>query len=78
MMGKKTTHREGHWIKYQMALKDITQADIASRVGCTVSMVSRVIHGRKASAKVSMALVKALGYQSFEEMIATCGKGGVA
>jgi transcriptional regulator with XRE-family HTH domain len=78
MMGKTLTHSEGQWIKYQMALKNLTQRDIAARAGCARPMVSEVIHGRKVSANVRAALVKALGYQSFEELIAACGKGGAA
>jgi transcriptional regulator with XRE-family HTH domain len=78
MMRKTLTHREGQWIKYQMALNNLTQLDIAARAGCTGPMVSHVIHGRKVSANVCMTLVKALGYKSLEELIAASGKGGAA
>ncbi|MDR0707945.1 MAG: hypothetical protein LBF60_08760 [Treponema sp.] len=77
-MGKTITHREGLWIKYQMSLKNLVQADIAAYAKCTQAMASHVIHGRKVSANVSMALSKALGYKSFDELIAACGKGGAA
>lgn len=77
-MGKTLTHHEGQWIKYQLAVNNLTQADIAARAKCTPPMVSHVIHGRKVSANVSMVLVKALGYKSLEELIATActPKGG--
>jgi transcriptional regulator with XRE-family HTH domain len=77
-MKTRITIREGQWIKYQMALNNLTQADIAAYAKCTPCMVSHVIHGRKVSANVRMALVKALGYKSLEELIAACGKGGAA
>ena len=77
-MGKTITHREGLWIKYQMALKNLTQADIAAYAKCTQSMVSHVIHGRKVSANVYLALAKALGYKSFGELKAAHDKGGAA
>jgi transcriptional regulator with XRE-family HTH domain len=76
MMGKTITHREGQWIKYQMALKNLVQADIAAYAKCTQAMVSHVLHGRKVSANVSMALVKALGYKSFDDLIAAYDTGG--
>ncbi|MDR2246070.1 MAG: hypothetical protein LBE17_05265, partial [Treponema sp.] len=48
-MGKTIPHREGLWIKYQMALKNLTRAAIAAYAKCTPPMVSPVIHGRKVS-----------------------------
>lgn len=41
------TQKEAYWIKYQMALKGITRADIAKHAGCTLPMVSQVIYGCK-------------------------------
>jgi transcriptional regulator with XRE-family HTH domain len=73
-MGKTITHHEGLWIKYQMAIKNLTQADIAAYAKCTPPMVSHVIHGRKVSANVCLALVKALGYKSLNELIAAYAK----
>lgn len=68
-MGK-ITHKETHWLKYQMALKGITQVDIASYAGCTRPMVSQVLHGRKQSVKVRTALAQAFGYASFDTLLA--------
>jgi predicted transcriptional regulator len=73
-MRKTITHHEREWIKYRLALKNLTQVDIAALAGCTSPMVSNVIAGRKVSANVSMALVKELGYKSFDELIAACHK----
>ena len=75
-MRKTITRHEKEWIKYRLALQNLTQGDIAARAGCTRPMVSNVIAGCKVSANVSMALVKALGYKSFDELIASYYKGG--
>jgi transcriptional regulator with XRE-family HTH domain len=77
-MRKTITHSEKEWIKYRLALKGLTQTDIAIRAGCTRPMVSNVIAGRKVSANVSTALAKSLGYKSFDELIAAYDKGGAA
>jgi transcriptional regulator with XRE-family HTH domain len=77
-MGKTLTHREGQWVKYLMALKHLTQADIADSARCTESMVSQIIHGRKVSANVSMALVKALGFTTLDELLDSCCNNGGA
>jgi transcriptional regulator with XRE-family HTH domain len=63
------THREAQWIKYQMALKRITQDNVAVSAGCSQPMVSQVIRGRKHSTNVCLALTQALGYPSFEKLI---------
>lgn len=69
-MGK-ITHQETHWLKYQMALNGITQPDIASCAGCSRPMVSQVLHGRKQSKKVRNVIAQALGYNSFEKLLAS-------
>jgi transcriptional regulator with XRE-family HTH domain len=77
-MRKTITHREREWIKYRLALSNLTQVDIAARAGCTRPMVSNVIAGRKVSANVLAVLTRALGYESFEQLIADCSKQGGA
>ena len=77
-MKKTITHSEKEWIKYRLALQNLTQGDIAARAGCTRPMVSNVIAGRKVSANVLAVLVRALGYESFEQLIADCSKQGGA
>jgi hypothetical protein len=39
-------------------------------------MVSNVIAGRKVSANVIAVLIRALGYESFEQLIAGANQGG--
>jgi predicted transcriptional regulator len=63
-------HEKTHWIKYQMALKGIKQIDIANHAECTCPMVSQVLHGRKRSEKVRGILAQALGYESFDKLLA--------
>jgi predicted transcriptional regulator len=72
------THEEVQWIKYQMALNKITQSDIATIAGCSLPMVSQVIHGRKRSANVQSSLVKALGYDSFKKLIEAADRDSIA
>lgn len=75
-MRKMITHSESEWIKYRLALNNITQTDIAVCAGCTQSMVSQVIHGRKVSVNVTAALAKALEFKSFDELIAGASQEG--
>jgi predicted transcriptional regulator len=63
------THKETHRIKYQMALKGITQSAIAKYAGCTQPMVSQVLHGGKQSKKVQKVLASSLGYESFDRLL---------
>jgi transcriptional regulator with XRE-family HTH domain len=62
------THREIQWIKYQMALKRITQKDIATNAGCSQAMVSQYLYGRKRSVKVYKAIKATLGYD-FQKLL---------
>ena len=68
----KMTHREVQWVKFQLALKRISLRDIAASAGCSIPMVSQVIHGHKQSANVRMVLLQALEYPSFEDLLADC------
>jgi transcriptional regulator with XRE-family HTH domain len=77
-MRKTITYSEKEWIKYRLALKGLTQADIAARARCSRPMVANVLAGRKASANVTTALVKALGFRSFDELIAGANREGMA
>jgi hypothetical protein len=70
MMRKTITHSEKEWIKYRLALKGPTQTDTAARTRCTRLMATNVIAGRKTSANVTTALVRALGFRLFDELIA--------
>jgi transcriptional regulator with XRE-family HTH domain len=71
--------REGHWIRYILALNGITQASIARRIGCSEAIISQVLRGHKNSEKVKSALISALGYTAFEDLIAQINpKEGVA
>lgn len=63
------THREIQWIKYQMALKRITQKDIATSAGCSQAMVSQYLYGRKQSIKVYNAIMATMGYD-FHKLLA--------
>jgi hypothetical protein len=71
--------KEGLWIKYQLALRDLTIEAFARQNGVRGMAVSSVLKGRSASARLRMAMVRTLGYPSFEAMIAEArGKGGSA
>jgi transcriptional regulator with XRE-family HTH domain len=77
-MKTRITTSEGYWIKYLMSLRNLTQETIANRAGCTASMVSHILHGRKTSVNVCTALAKALGFRSFDELIVAANREGVA
>jgi transcriptional regulator with XRE-family HTH domain len=71
--------REGHWIRYILALNGITQASVARRIGCSEAIISQVLREHKNSEKVKSALISTLGYTSFEDLITQINlKGGVA
>ncbi|MDR2418011.1 MAG: helix-turn-helix transcriptional regulator [Treponema sp.] len=77
-MRKPITRREKEWIKYRLALKGLTQTDIVDRTGCSRPIVTNVIAGRKVSVNVTTVLVKALGFGSFDELIAAANQEGMA
>ena len=63
------THKETHRIKYQMALKGITQSAIARYARYSQPMVSQVLHGGKQSKNVQKVLAGSLGYESFDQLL---------
>jgi transcriptional regulator with XRE-family HTH domain len=77
-MKTRITTSEGYWIKYLMSLRNLRQETIANHAECTTSMISHVLHGRKTSVNVCTALAKALGFKSFDELIATVNREGMA
>jgi hypothetical protein len=62
--------RKGCWVNYQLRLAGITQAAVAQRAGCNNRTVSDFLRGRKNSERVRKALADALGYESFEQLLA--------
>jgi transcriptional regulator with XRE-family HTH domain len=79
-MGKKRRFREitesqGCWIKFKMALKGITQYDIAIQADCSPQMVSQVLRGRKNSDRVKAAIIYILGGECLESF---SKRGGAA
>jgi len=68
------------WLKYHMALKGSSQADVARLTGYCQSMVSKTIRGLKTSAKIDLAVANVLGYRTFERMEAAfrASEGGQA
>jgi len=78
MLGIRIQPKEGLWIIFQLRLKGITQAEIASRLGVRAPTVNQILRGVRRSARIETALYQTLGYPSFEAMIAASrGKGKV-
>ena len=59
---------ESCWLRYQLALKGITQEDVAAKSSRAFSMVSMVISGERRSKNVETALAEMLGYGSWDEL----------
>jgi len=70
IVGIRIKPNEGLWIVYQLRLKGISQTDMAARLGVTLPTVNLVLRGVRRSTRVEDALYQALGYPSFEAMIA--------
>jgi len=82
-MGITITPKKGCWIKYQLALRNLTNQTVANKAGLSTQMVTNFIKGRKNSARIRAALADVLGYPSFEALIAASrghisGEGGAA
>jgi len=79
IVGIRIKPNEGLWIIYQLRLKGISQTEMAARLGRSLKTVNDVLRGRQHSTPVEDALYQALGYPSFESMIAASrGKRGTA
>jgi len=70
IIGIRIKPREGLWIIYQLRLIGISQTDLARNLGITVVSVNQVINGIRHSTRIENAIYQALGYPSFEAMIA--------
>jgi len=77
-LGIRIKPKEGLWIKYQLGLNEISLTNIAERLGVSVPVISAVLRGKRKSAFIEKGVSQALGYSSFETMIAAAHKGGAA
>jgi len=76
--GVRIKRKEGMWINYQLRLRGITHQKLADQLGLKRVSVTKIVTGGRHSTKVENALYQALGYPSFEDMIAAArGKGAV-
>ncbi len=57
------------YVVFQLGLRHIPQTAVAAVAGVTPSMVNQVIRGKKKSDKVQDALVLALGFSSWTELL---------
>ena len=77
-MGKTITPQKGCYIGYMLKVRGITQEDVARRAGLTQRSVSAFLTGVKNSEKVKRAIAEALGFPSFEAvMAASYGKEAI-
>ena len=68
--GPVITPRLGCWIKYQLDLRNLTYRSVAEKANVSENMVHNFVKARKRSVRVCMALVEALGYESFNALVA--------
>lgn len=73
---RKTVHmvpslEQGAWINYQCKRHQVRHEEIAISAGVSRQMVQQVIYGKRTSARVMKIIAKALGYSSWNEMLAT-------
>jgi len=59
------------WILYKMKLAGLTERVLGDRIGVTGTMVRWVIYDRKASYRVRVGVAEALGFSSWEALLAT-------
>ena len=68
--GPVITPQLGCWIKFQLDLRNLAYRHVAEKAGVSESMVHNFVKGRKRSARVCMALVETLGFESFGALVA--------
>lgn len=61
---------EGLWIDYQLRLAGLRQTDIAVGAGVSLSLVTQFLKGKKNSERTKGVLCAALGYDSWDSLIA--------
>jgi len=69
-MGITITPKKGCYINYMLRVRSITHETIGQRAGVSSQMVSAFLRGVKNSEKVKKAIAEALGFPSFEAVIA--------
>jgi predicted transcriptional regulator len=79
-MAQRVTPEKGCWLQRQLKLNGFIQYTVAQEANVTTKMVSHFLRGLKGSKRVEAALRKALGYGSFEGLLANVPrrKGGAA
>ena len=68
---KRVDRLQGAWIGYQMKCQGITHKDIAIKVGVRPVSVTQVIHGLRTSGRIQKAVAQELGYESWNQLMAT-------
>ena len=63
-------HIYGGWIKYQLALINVSQTDIAEKFGVRDTSVWAVIHGRRTSARIQQEIAEVLGLPNWQAVLA--------
>ena len=75
-LGIRIKPKEGLWINYRLRLAGIRQTDLANQLGVSTASMAQVLYGKRKSTRIETALYQALGFPSFEAMIAAArGKG---
>ena len=70
IVGIRIKPNEGLWITYQLRLRGLSQANIAAKLGVRRQSVNQILRGLMRSTRIEESLYQALGYPSFEAMIA--------
>ncbi|MGL4986245.1 MAG: hypothetical protein ACRC5H_03800 [Treponemataceae bacterium] len=76
-VGEPISFKTGCWIKYQLNLFRISQADIAKKANCHGVIVSQFLGGVKNSNRTRAAIASLLGYKSFDDLLAAARREAV-
>ncbi|HIW37003.1 MAG TPA: hypothetical protein IAA30_08495 [Candidatus Treponema faecavium] len=60
---------ESAWLRYRLELAGSGVTDVARRLNMTHTVVSRVISGRRHSARIEAEIARILGYPGWNEML---------
>lgn len=61
--------KAGKYISYKLKLIGVTHSDIAKQSNLSTSIISHVLNARKSSERAESAIAKALGYESFSDLL---------
>ena len=68
-MSNRINKKLGKYISFKLKLAGITHNDIARKSNLSTSIITHVLNARKGSVRAEAAIAKALGYESFSDLV---------